>query len=57
MFGWLTEIARRPEMKKLLSDAGSDVRVSDSSEDMYKTIAGEYEKWRGLVEAAKLPKE
>lgn len=57
MYGWLTEIGARPEMKKFLFDIGSDVRLSSSPEDMRKTIASEYEKWHGIVEAAKLQKE
>jgi tripartite-type tricarboxylate transporter receptor subunit TctC len=55
MYGWLTEISKRPETKKFLFDIGSDVRLSSSPEDMRKTIAGEYEKWHRIVEAAKLP--
>ena len=57
MFNWLTEVSKRPETKKFLFDIGSDVRLSSSPEDMRKTIAGEYEKWHGIVEAARLPKE
>jgi tripartite-type tricarboxylate transporter receptor subunit TctC len=57
MFAWLTEISKRPETKKFLFDIGSDVRLSSSPDDMAKTINAEYEKWRGIVEAAKIQKE
>ena len=57
MFGWLTEISKRPETQKFLFDIGSDVRLSTSPDDMAKTINAEYEKWRGIVEAAKIEKE
>jgi hypothetical protein len=33
------------------------VRPSSSPDDMAKTINAEYEKWRGIVEAAKIQKE
>src|SRR5204862_122997 len=57
MHGWLTEIVKRPETKEFLFDVGSDPRLSDSPEDMAKTINAEYQKWRGIVEAAKITKE
>lgn len=57
MFTWLTEIGSRPETRKFLFDVGSDVRLSKSPEDMAQTISAEYEKWRGIVEAAKIQKE
>ncbi|HVG50103.1 MAG TPA: tripartite tricarboxylate transporter substrate binding protein [Xanthobacteraceae bacterium] len=57
MHGWLNEISKRPETKKFLFDVGSDVRLSESPEEMAKIINGEYEKWRKIVEAAKIAKE
>jgi len=57
MFTWLTAIVNRPETRKFLFDVGSDPRLSSSPDDMARTLADEYEKWRGIVEAAKLQKE
>jgi tripartite-type tricarboxylate transporter receptor subunit TctC len=57
MYAWLVDIGARPETKKFLYDIGSDVRLSSSPDDMAKTLAAEFEKWRGIVEAAKLQKE
>jgi tripartite-type tricarboxylate transporter receptor subunit TctC len=57
MHGWLVEIVARPETKKFLFDVGSDPRPSASPEDMAKIVKGEYDKWRTIVEAAKIQKE
>ena len=57
MHAWLNEIAKRPETKKFLFDVGSDARPSASPEEMTEIIKGEYEKWRKIVEAAKIQKE
>ena len=57
MHGWLSEISKRPETKKFLFDVGSDPRPSASPEEMTQIVKGEFEKWRKIVEAAKIEKQ
>jgi len=57
MHRWLTDIVMRPETKKFLFDVGSDQRPSASPEEMAGIIKVEYEKWRTIVEAAKIEKQ
>jgi len=57
MHGWLSEITSRPETKKFLFDVGSDPRPSASPEEMTQIVKGEFEKWRKIVEAAKIEKQ
>ena len=57
MHGWLNEIVKRPETKKFLFDVGADPRLSASPAAMAEIIKGEYEKWRRIVQAAKIEKE
>lgn len=57
MHGWLTEIVMRPGTKKFLFDVGADQRPSKSPEEMGSIIKVEFEKWRRIVEAAKIERE
>jgi len=57
MHGWLNEIVKRPETKKFLFDVGSDPRISSSPQEMADILKVEYDKWRKIVEAAKIQKE
>ena len=57
MHGWLVAIVNRPETGKFLFDVGADQRPSASPEDMAQVMQVEYEKWRRIVEAAKIEKE
>lgn len=57
MHNWLTEIVKRPETNKFVFDVGAESRPSESPAEMARMITGEYEKWRRIVEAAKIGKE
>jgi tripartite-type tricarboxylate transporter receptor subunit TctC len=57
MHDWLVQIVERPETKKFLFEAGADPRPSSSPMQMSEVIRGEYEKWRKIVQAAKIEKE
>jgi tripartite-type tricarboxylate transporter receptor subunit TctC len=57
MHGWLNDIVKRPETKKFLFDVGSDPRISATPQEMSEIIKVEYEKWRNIVEVAKIQKE
>ena len=57
MHDWLVQIVQRPETKKFLFDAGADPRPSSSPAQMSEIIQGEYDKWRKIVQAAKIEKE
>jgi len=57
MHDWLVQIVQRPETKKFLFDAGADPHPSSSPAQMSEIIQGEYDKWRKIVQAAKIEKE
>jgi tripartite-type tricarboxylate transporter receptor subunit TctC len=57
MHGWLNEIVKRPETNKFVFDVGAEARLSETPADMARLIAGEYQNWRKIVEAAKIGKE
>jgi len=57
MHDWLVQIVERPDTKKFLLDAGADPRPSSSPAQMTEIIRGEYDKWRKIVQAAKIEKE
>lgn len=57
MHAWLTAIVMRPETRKFLFDVGADQRPSASPEEMAGILEVEFEKWRRIVEAAKIEKE
>jgi tripartite-type tricarboxylate transporter receptor subunit TctC len=57
MHDWLVQIVARPDTRKFLFDAGADPRPSSSPAQMSAVIGGEYEKWRKIVQAARIDKE
>jgi len=57
MHDWLIQIVERPETRKFLFDAGADPRPSSSPAQMSEVIRGEYDKWRRIVQAARIDKE
>jgi tripartite-type tricarboxylate transporter receptor subunit TctC len=57
MHQWLVQIVNRPETKKFLFDVGSDQRPSASPEEMTTVLKTEFQKWKGIVEAAKIERE
>jgi tripartite-type tricarboxylate transporter receptor subunit TctC len=57
MHDWLVEIVERPATRKFLFEAGAEPRPSGSPAAMGEVIKGEYEKWRRIVQAAKIEKE
>ena len=57
MHDWLVEIVERPATRKFLFDAGSEPRPSASPAQMAEVLKGEYQKWRRIVQAARIEKE
>jgi len=57
MHDWLNQIVKRPETKKFVFQVGAETKLSETPADMARLITGEYQKWRGIVEAAKIGKE
>ena len=56
MIGWSRSSSGRPP-RKFLFEAGAEPRPSASPAAMGEVINGEYEKWRQIVQAAKIEKE